>query len=145
MSYVPENLNKNSNMYLLLSELEDIKTLLGATNSSINSSARSASTNTATADNMYLQYPESTAEMYLDAGATFEREAAINRKLKQMCVSVPAGVVLELKNNNQTFAWFCDQAGSFEFDAGISIENLMLKVMNNTSESVRWTCALSFR
>ena len=96
-------------------------------------------------DNLYVQFPGTTAEMYLYGNTTITKELAVNRKLKQMCISVPSGVVLEIQNDNSVFAWFCDEAGTFDFDVGVAFGTLKITCTNNTIEPARWTCKLSFK
>ena len=100
---------------------------------------------TAEADNMYLQFPDSTENMFITAGATVEKEMTVSRRLKQLCVSVPENVTLQILNDGQVFAWFNDEAGTFDFDVGIYFGTLKVICTNASSDSQRWTCKLSFK
>ncbi|MBO5430485.1 hypothetical protein J5991_00370 [Methanocorpusculum sp.] len=96
-------------------------------------------------DNLYLQFPESTENMFITTGATVEKEFTVNRRLKQLCVSVPENVTLQILNDGQVFAWFNDEAGTFDFDVGIYFGTLKVICTNASSDSQRWTCKLSFK
>lgn len=90
-------------------------------------------------DDLYLQLPESTTEIHLAAGETYEKTIpGINRRLKYLCVSVPAACVLQLINNNTTIMWFCDEAGTLEFAGGKQIGDLTVRVVNSHTDVARW-------
>ena len=137
MSGIVSLLNQNSNEYVLANDLAEIKYLLSLINSAVGGVVE--------ADNLFLMYPVSTADKEISAGATVTEEIAVNRKLKQMCVSVPEGVVLQIQNDNSVFAWFEDESGTFDFDTGITFGTLKVICTNTTSDSQRWTCKLSFK
>jgi len=96
-------------------------------------------------DNLILQYPESTSEMFLSAGATFTRELSVNRRIRSITVSVPEGVTIVMKNNNETFLWFTNEAGNEKFPHGKLIGNLKIEVSNNSTDTTaRWLFRMVF-
>jgi len=98
-----------------------------------------------TTDNIYAQYPESTTDMYLAAGATYSRETSMNRKLEEICLSVPSGVVMTIYNDNNVWMWKTDEAGTFTFKAGITFGTMRIEVVNNNTDVARWTCNMSYK
>ena len=97
-------------------------------------------------DNLYMQFPKSTDDMFITAGDTVEEEFTVNRRLKQLSVSVPEGVVLQILNDGQVFAWFCDEAGTFTFDVGIYFGVMKIVCTNSTgADAARWTCKTLFK
>jgi len=95
-------------------------------------------------DDLILQYPESISEMELGNGETFTREIAINRRLRSITVSCPEDTVVVLKNDNQTFLWFTDEAGNEKFPHGKFIGTLKIEVSNSGSVAARWLCRMVF-
>lgn len=90
-------------------------------------------------EDLVLQYPPSTSELSLEAGATYEKTVTVNRKLRYLCVSVPADCLLEIQNDNITQMWFTDEAGTIELPTGYQINELTIKVQNVGSVACRWT------
>jgi len=95
-------------------------------------------------DDLILQYPESISEMELAAGDTFVREIAVNRRIRSLTVSCPEDAAIVLKNDNQTFLWFTNEAGNEKFPHGKEIGNLRIEVTNSGSYDARWLCRMVF-
>ncbi|ADN37068.1 hypothetical protein Mpet_2321 [Methanolacinia petrolearia DSM 11571] len=103
-----------------------------------------AGVSSANNEDLLIQYPESTENINLSPGETFNKAIEVNRKLKYLCVSVPSGCILEIKSDNITKMWFCDEAGTIEFQSGMSFGRMEINVQNCTTEAVRWTCRMLF-
>jgi len=131
-----KRINESSNEFALFNDLNDIKRYLAILAGKGETSAN---------DNLFLQFPESTANMYLAASGTFTRERTIQKTLKSLTVYAPADVLIVLKNNDNTFAWFSDQAGNEEFSSGIYIDRLRIEVTNaDTANTKRWYVSGTF-
>lgn len=89
-----------------------------------------------------LQFPQSTDEINLDAGASYEKTMPVGRKLRYLCISVPADCLLEIRNDNTTVMWFADEAGTIELPTGVYINELGIKVRNLGQAACRWSCRM---
>ncbi|WP_067047572.1 hypothetical protein [Methanofollis ethanolicus] len=121
--------------YTFCAEMKEVKALL----TYILSALGKGST-----EDRILQYPPSTDEITLEAGATYEKTVTINRRLRYLCVSVPADCFLEIRNDNTTVMWFTDEAGTIELPTGYTINTITLKVQNVGSAPCRWSCRMVF-
>ncbi len=119
--------------YTFCAEMKEVKTLLTHILAALGKGVT---------EDLVLQYPPSTDEISLEAGATYEKTVTINRKLRYLCVSVPADCFLEIQNNNTTFMWFTDEAGTLELPTGVYINELGIKVRNVGNDACRWSCRM---
>lgn len=139
MSAIVSKLNQNSDEFILAGDLAEIKSLLTKINETVGGS------NKAEAENLYLQYPESSADYTLAASGTYTREVTVNRKLKYLTVSIPTDCILTVYNDNNLWGWFTDEAGTLEIFNGITFGALKIVVKNtDTSNAKRWTCRMLF-
>lgn len=96
------------------------------------------------ADDMILQFPQSSGEMYLDAGKTWSYSSTAGRRLMYITVSVPAGVLVEILNGSNVIMWFMDEAGTMQLKNGLLMNDYTIRATNTTVEAVRWSCRMIF-
>lgn len=140
-------LNENSNEYIIATDLKEIKELLqDVAYVTLGERAKKSNNSVGFLDsvlnNVYVQYPDRLEDMYLSANSEYTRTDSINRRLKQISISVPFNAIMELYNNNSLFAWFANEKGTINFDLGLPIESFTVKVKNDNSHEVRWTLKL---
>lgn len=128
------------------SEMQELKELLTALVVANGGSVNSTTGPTAAAvrDEIPYQFPESTADLLIAAGATYERSKTVKRRLKSICVSIPQNCVLEFIVNNTTILWFSNESGCI--DLSMYVEELTFRVKNleTTGDSKQWSCRLVF-
>ncbi|MDD4126563.1 MAG: hypothetical protein PHV39_02610 [Methanomicrobium sp.] len=96
-------------------------------------------------NDLIIQLPESTSEMYLAASGEYEKSVTISKRLHYLAVSVPANVVLEIYNDNSLLMWFCDESGTIDLKSGYDIGVMKVKVTNASGDtSARWLCRMIF-
>lgn len=136
-------LNENSNEYIIATDLKEIKELLqDVAYVTLGAGAKKSSDSVGFLNNVYVQYPDRLEDMHLSANSEYTRTDSINRRLKQISISVPFKTRIELYNNNSLFAWFVNEKGTLNFDLGLPIENFTVKVKNDNNHEVRWTLKL---
>jgi hypothetical protein len=96
------------------------------------------------ADDMILQFPQSSGEMYLDAGKTWSYSSTAGRRLMYITVSVPACVLVEIFNNSNVIMWFTNEAGTMQLDNGLLMNEYTIQATNTGDEAARWSCRLIF-
>lgn len=119
--------------YTFVKEMSEIKGLLANISKAVGASKNAQ-------DDILIMYPDTTTDMNLAASGKYERTLTTSKRLKSMCLSVPANCVLEIHRNNSVWAWFSDEYGTFDFNSGISFEEFKIKVTNySTTSTARWT------
>lgn len=96
------------------------------------------------ADDMILQFPQSSGEMYLGAGETWSYSSTAGRRLMYITVSVPAGVLVEIFNGSNVIMWFTDEAGTMQLDNGLLMNEYTIQATNTGDEASRWSCRMIF-
>lgn len=96
-----------------------------------------------TIDDLRLRFPESIDELYLAAGATYERSVHVGRKIRHISVSCPEEVIIQLIINNVVYDWFNNSYGGEDLPNGINVGQLTIKATNTGSEDVAWEFRLT--
>lgn len=113
--------------YTFCKEMQEIKTLLKA-----------IATKDTIKDDLRLRFPESTDEMYLAAGDTYEKSVHVDRKIRHISVSCPETVVIQLILDNTVHDWFNNSYGGEDLPNGIYVDQLTVKATNTGTESAAW-------
>lgn len=128
------------------SEMQELKELLTALVVANGGSVNSTTGPTAAAvrDEIPYQFPESTADLTIAAGATYERSKTVKRRLKSICVSIPQNCVLEFIVNNTTILWFSNESGCIDLSMYVEELTIRIKNLETTGDSKQWSCRLVF-
>lgn len=88
------------------------------------------------AEDMYIQYPTSVAEMQVPANTTIVPvDRRINKRLKTLTVSVPENGIMEIVNNNVTRFFFSNESGTLEFPNGVYMEDMVITLTNTDASN----------
>jgi|Deesub1362B_J571_1020462.scaffolds.fasta_scaffold01638_5 hypothetical protein len=95
-------------------------------------------------EDLLLQYPDSTNDLYLKAGDTYEREIEINKRLRYLSMDIPDGVFLEIYRNNSLWLFATGEIGAIQFKNGVKFEVLKIVVKNNSEIDQKWSLRFLF-
>ena len=95
-------------------------------------------------EDLLIQYPDSTADLYLKAGDTYERELQVNKRLFYLSIDVPDGVFLEIYRNNSLWMFATGEIGAIQFKNGVNFEVLKIVVKNSSGIDQKWSCRFLF-
>jgi len=118
---------------LFCQQMQEVKQLLASLKQSTSGGA-----------DMPVQYPDSPADMTLEANQEIQISATVNRLLKFISCDVPDGVIVEIWRDNQRLVWFMDESGSMPFDSGVWIGELTIIVKNTTEYALRWSVRMIY-
>lgn len=119
-------------MRLFCQEMKEVKSLL------------SLHQTTAGGTDLPMQFPESAADMTIDANTAVEYPLTINRILKFLSCDCPDGIMVEIWRDGQRLCWFADDSGSMIFAGGVYISELRIVVRNTTNYPLRWSVRMNF-
>jgi len=118
---------------LFCQEMQELKGLLASLKQS-----------TSGGNDLPIQYPDSPADMTIEAGQQITIPSTVNRLLKFISCDVPDGVIVEIWRDNQRLVWFSDESGSMPFDSGVWIGELTIIVKNTTAYALRWSVRMIY-
>lgn len=118
---------------LFCQEMQELKGLLASLKQS-----------TSGGNDLPIQYPDSPADMTIEAGQQITIPSTVNRLLKFISCDVPDGVIVEIWRDNQRLVWFSDESGSMPFDSGVWIGELTIIVKNTTEYALRWSVRMIY-
>jgi hypothetical protein len=118
---------------LFCQEMQELKQLVASLKQS-----------TSGGNDLPVQYPDSPADMTIEADQQITIPSTVNRILKFVSCDVPDGVIIEIWRDNQRLCWFTDESGSMPFDGGVWIGELTIIVKNTTAYALRWSVRMVF-
>lgn len=95
-------------------------------------------------EDLLIQYPDSTSDLYLKAGDTYERELQVNKRLFYLSIDIPDGVFIEIYRNNSLWMFATGEIGAIQFKNGVHFEILKIVVKNQSGIDQTWSCRLLF-
>lgn len=95
-------------------------------------------------EDLLVQYPESTTEMYLAAGASYQKTLQVNRKLYYFSIDAPEGVTVMIYRDGVPLLWSNDEIGALELKGGLSFGTLEVRATNNAAIQQKWGCRFIF-
>lgn len=95
-------------------------------------------------EDLLLQFPASSNDIYILAGATYTQEISINRSLKYLSIDAPEGVYITIYNDNVPVLFAVDEIGALEFSKGITINRLKITVSNTSALTQKWSIRMIF-
>ena len=95
-------------------------------------------------EDLLIQYPDSTSNLYLKAGDTYERELQVNKRLFYLSIDIPDGVFLEIHRNNSLWMFATGEIGAIQFKNGVHFEVLKIVVKNSSGIDQKWSCRFLF-
>ncbi|WP_290597112.1 MULTISPECIES: hypothetical protein [unclassified Archaeoglobus] len=95
-------------------------------------------------EDLLLQYPDSTKDLYLKAGESYERELQINRRLRYLSLDVPDGVLLQIFRNNSLWLFAEGEIGAIQFKNGVHFEVFKVVVVNSSEIDQKWSLRVLF-
>lgn len=122
--------------YTFCAEMREVKALLTDILSTLGGSSDT--------DDLMLQYPPDPDDLPLEAGATYEDTVNVNRRLRYLCVSVPANCIMRILNNHICVLWFTDEAGTLELPTGYQMGEMQIVVENVGNDDCRWSLRAIF-
>lgn len=95
-------------------------------------------------EDILLQLPDKTSELYLVGNGVYEKEIQINRKLRYLSMDIPDGVFCEIYRNNTLWLFATGEIGAIQFKNGVFFETLKVVVRNSSEISQKWNVRLLF-
>ena len=95
-------------------------------------------------EDILLQYPDNTKDLYLKAGETYEREIEVQRRLRYLSIDVPDGVLLQIYRNNSIWFFADGEIGAIQFKNGVHFEVFKLVVVTNSEIDQKWSVRALF-
>jgi hypothetical protein len=95
-------------------------------------------------DDLLLQFPESTDDMYLQPGKSYEKELEVNARLYYLSIDAPEGVLIEIYRDGQLFLFAVDEIGAIQLKDGVPFQTLKVRVTNSGSISQKWMVRMLF-
>lgn len=96
------------------------------------------------AEDLVLQYPESTATLVLAPGETYTRETSVNRMLSYLSIDAPEGVIVTITRDNVPWLFASNEIGAMEFKKGVFFGALRIDVQNTTEITQNWSTRFIF-
>lgn len=97
-----------------------------------------------TDEDFLLQFPDSTENLYLQPGQTFEKEISINKKLVYLSIDAPEGVLVTIYQDNNPVTFAIDEIGALEFRKGIYFGIIKVTASNNAEIEQKWSLRMIF-
>lgn len=122
----------------LCEEMEQVKSLLSEILTAVSPRGIGG------AEDLVLQYPDSTAGLILEGEGSYSRETSVNRMLSYLSIDAPEGVIVTVTRDNVPWMFASNEIGAMEFKKGVYFGALKIDVQNTTQIAQNWSARFIF-